>query len=51
MDPNLFDIKMGEPSPRINVHAIPVAPSGENLLLNSWFVNLLQIWNRQRVKR
>lgn len=42
---NLFDAKTGEPGPFFNAHAITVAPDGENLLLTSWFVNLVQIWN------
>lgn len=42
---NLFDAKTGAPGPFFNAHAISVAPDGENLLLTSWFVNLVQVWN------
>lgn len=41
----LFDAKTGAPSPFFNAQAITVAPDGENLLLTSWFVNLVQVWN------
>lgn len=42
---NIFDAKTGEPGPFFYVQGITVAPDGDNMLLTSWLVNLVQIWN------
>jgi sugar lactone lactonase YvrE len=42
---NAFDAQTGTPGPFYEVNAVTVAADGENLLLTSWFANVVAIWN------
>jgi sugar lactone lactonase YvrE len=42
---NPFDAQTGQAGAPYEANAVTVAPDGENLLLTSWFANVVEIWN------
>ncbi|MEZ4736635.1 MAG: hypothetical protein R3E79_56860 [Caldilineaceae bacterium] len=42
---NDFDAQSGQPGGFVERNALTVAADGENLLLSSWFANVVEIWN------
>lgn len=42
---NPFDAQTGQPEEFVERNAVTVAPAGENLVLTSWFANVVEIWN------
>lgn len=42
---NPFDPQTGQPGPFVERNAFTVSPDGANLLLTSWFANVVEIWN------
>ena len=42
---NRFNAQTGEPGPAVGRNALTVVADGENLLLSSWFANVVEIWN------
>lgn len=45
MSLNPFDAQTGQPGEFVERNAVTVSPDGENLLLTSWFANVVEIWN------